>query len=89
MFDISRDFLFNYAYPHVIEIIDRTNHPHFPSLTGHKFIIKGGASVKHHLDINGIYSGGITFDIDIAPLFLPQDGHTYLLDPAYIKNAIA
>jgi hypothetical protein len=88
MTDISRDFLFNYTYPHVIEIVDRINHPHFPSLMGHKFIIKGGASVKHHLDMNGIFSGGITFDIDIAPLFLPQDGYTYSSDPTYVQNAV-
>lgn len=83
---MNRDFIFNYIYPHVVEVIHRTNNPVYKSPC--KFIIKGGASVKYHFDMHGISSAGLTSDIDIAPLFLPQEGHTYASDPTYIQNAI-
>ena len=53
------------------------------------FIIKGGASIEHHITQAGIAHEQFTYDIDVAPLFLPVEGHTYRNDETYIPNAKA
>lgn len=79
-----RGKILNYIFPHVIESIYKVNISDSPC----KFIIKGGASVKYHLEQNNMDATDITYDIDITPLFFPKSVESYTTDDTYIRSAL-
>lgn len=79
-----RVILFNTFAPIVAAKITEFNAAYAGTV---KFIIKGGASIDHHITTAGIAHEQFTYDIDVAPLFLPVEGQTYRTDETYIPTA--
>jgi|SaaInlStandDraft_4_1057021.scaffolds.fasta_scaffold09975_3 hypothetical protein len=73
--------LFNTFAPIVATKISEFNARNVNSV---KFIIKGGASIEHHVSTAGIPHDQFTYDIDIAPIFIPAN---YNYDSTYISTA--
>jgi len=81
-----RVVLFNTFAPIVATKITEFNYTYANTVN---FIIKGGASIDYHITQAGIAHEQFTYDIDVAPLFLPTEGHTYRDDEMYVTNAKA
>lgn len=79
MDNITKTNILNYIFPIVTETVHMIN----LSQGEVKYIIKGGASIKYHLNGLGINTDGLTYDIDMAPIFF-YDGNEEL----YLTKAL-